>query len=126
MSSDLFSGVQSLQNVVDFHVKRHSVLASNLANASTPDYEVRDLVFSEEFQKAKQIQQTNSNHIQATPFSSGEVEVTRTPARSEKAGVRLERAMAKIAANKLRYEASLEIVDRRMGLLKYAATNGGM
>ena len=126
MSSDLFSGVASLQRTVDFHVKRHSVLASNLANASTPNYEVRDLVFSEQFQNAKQMLQTNQQHIQANPFSSGEVRVTTSASRSEKAGVRLELAMAKIAANKLRYEASLEIIDRRLGLLKYAASNGGM
>jgi len=126
MSSDLFSNIQSLQQVVDFHVKRHSVLASNLANASTPNYEVRDLLFSKEFNNAKQMLQTREGHIQSTPFRSGEVRVTTSAARSEKAGVRLERAMAKIAANKLRYEASLEIVDRRLGLLKYAAENGGM
>jgi flagellar basal body rod protein FlgB len=39
-------------------------------------------------------------------------------------GVRLEHVMAQITANRLRYETGIELARRRLGLLRYAATDG--
>ena len=38
--------------------------------------------------------------------------------------VDLEREMAKVAANRVRYGTSSELVSRRMALLRYTATDG--
>jgi flagellar basal-body rod protein FlgB len=41
--SNLFSPVAPLQYALDFHMERHNLLASNLANVDTPRYKPVDL-----------------------------------------------------------------------------------
>ncbi|OUW57398.1 MAG: flagellar basal body rod protein FlgB, partial [Alphaproteobacteria bacterium TMED199] len=46
--------------------KRNNILASNIANAATPNYKARDINFLDEFKKVTntgEIKTTHSNHI---------------------------------------------------------------
>ena len=41
--ADLFASIQPLHSALDYHLERHSVLASNVAHVDTPGYKPNDL-----------------------------------------------------------------------------------
>jgi len=62
-----------LQNALNLRAHRQQVLASNIANADTPNYKARDIDFAKELQRAQGVQAgnlnlsaTSSGHIQAS------------------------------------------------------------
>ena len=126
MSIDMFGSIAKLERLLDYHQQRHNVLASNLANAETPNYKSKDLVFKDVISAAETPVVTNSRHLggSASEISHSIIE-QKTPTGIDGNGVRLEQEMAKVSANKLRYNVSVEIVKRKLGILKYAASNGG-
>jgi flagellar basal-body rod protein FlgB len=130
MKTGLFDGITDLERVLDFHLARHSVLASNLANAETPGFKARDLQFSDALAAAQRVEAPESPSVpgaseaQAPRQDPGFVEVEREPSGVDGNGVRLEQAMAEVSANRLRYDTALEIAKRRMALLRYATGEG--
>ena len=121
---DIFGSLSSLERVLDYHLKRHNVLSSNLSNAETPGYRPKDLRFSQTMSDAQHLVRTDPSH--ADPSMTGSiVEVEEAPISGmDENGVSLELAMAKLAANRIRYEAGIELANRRLALLRYAATSG--
>ena len=132
MKTGLFEGLEGLERVLDFHLARHGVLASNLANAETPGFKPKDLVFDAELAAAMPEGPTapvapavpGAAQAPVEGTQTGYVEVEKNPTGPDGNGVRLEQAMAEVSANRIRYNTALEIVRRRMALLKYA-TGGG-
>lgn len=130
MKLDVFGGLRGIDAVLDYHLTRHSVLLSNLANSETPGYRPQDIVFTEVLEEASMPAPTHPDHI---PIHGGDaavhaydiVESDDVQTGGDENGVRMERAMAEVAANRLRYDAAVEIAQRRMALLRYAATDGG-
>jgi flagellar basal-body rod protein FlgB len=125
MTAKLFASLRGLERVVDYHLERHKVLSSNLANANTPGYQPRELLFRESLADAERMAATHPAHIQSEAQPDHLVELSDVPTGVDRNGVRLERAMAQVAANRLRYEAGIEILRRRLALMRYAARNGG-
>ncbi len=130
MKTGLFEGLDGLERMLDFHLARHGVLASNLANAETPGFKPKELVFSEQLAAATAAGPAGpqapvvpgaQQPVEGTPAY---VEVEKNPTGGDGNGVRLEQAMAEVSANRIRYNTALEIVRRRMALLRYA-TGGG-
>lgn len=129
MKTGLFEGLDGLEHVLDFHLARHGVLASNLANAETPGFRPKDLVFAEQLAAAEGPQAPGAPVVAGAqqPVEStevGYVEVEKNPTGPDGNGVRLEQAMAEVSANRIRYNTALELVRRRMALLRYAAGGG--
>ena len=127
MSMDLFKSTTGLERLLDYQMQRHGLLASNVTNAETPDYRPRDLVFSDAMKVADKMASTNSQHYGATIATKDQhfVRVEYGPTSVDKNGVRIERAMARLTANKLRYNSSVEVLKRRLALIKYAASGRG-
>lgn len=126
----LFRTVDRLQDAMTFHRERQSVLAGNLANLDTPGYRSVDLqrsVTTTGAGAALPMTQTHSGHMQHEGGFSG---VMRTfDDGGAKQGVdgnavTLERELAKVDANRIRYGTSSELASRRLSLLKYAAGDG--
>ena len=44
MKTEMFAEMANVERMLDFNMERHGVLASNLANAETPQYQPHDLV----------------------------------------------------------------------------------
>jgi flagellar basal-body rod protein FlgB len=128
----LFDSVDHLQSTLTFHRERHSVLAGNVANVDTPGYKPFDLnppasadglTASGDLGMAK----TDGAHLgtDGGGGSSGQVfQSDGDSAGADGNAVNLERELAKIDANRVRYQTSAELVSRRLALLKYAATDG--
>ncbi len=125
----LFDTVGDLEQAMTFNRERQTVIAGNLANLDTPGYRARDLApdrtagGAEPFQLAR----TDPQHIAgASPGDPAGSSVILDPADKGSDGnsVSLEREMAKLDANRVRYSTSAELVSRRLALLRYAASDG--
>jgi len=124
MGIDLNS-IGQLESALTFHRERHSVLAGNLANLDTPGYRPYDLNRTEAATPAP-LAVTQPDHLASgsatsyvTTFDDGGAMQG-----SDGNAVSLERELAKIDANRVRYAATSELVSRRLGMLKYAAGDG--
>jgi flagellar basal-body rod protein FlgB len=123
----LFDSVTKLEGAMTFHRDRHSVLAGNLANLDTPGYQPLDLERTSEAQgPAGAMTRTDPKHLQAVSADGTSTLAFADPSAAGADGnaVNLEREMAKVAANRVRYATSSELVSRRLALLRYAATDG--
>lgn len=128
MTLDAMSELNRLEQTLDFHLQRHSVLSSNLANADTPGYAPQDLVLQDAFDDTlSQLHTTNERHMggsqNATPMMRQTVEMQPSGG-IDRNGVQVEHSLAQVTANRLRYETGIELTRRRFALLRYAVTDG--
>jgi len=126
MKTGLFDELHGLERVLDFQLDRHSVLSANLANAETPGYKPHELVFADELALAE----PNKPEVPGAPTTASQstpsfVEIEQIPTGPDGNGVRLEQALAAVSANRMRYDTALELMRRRLALLKYAVGGGG-
>ena len=123
---NVFGSMSPLERVLDYHLKRHGVLAANVTNANTPTYKPKDVVFDEAMAAASGLTSTDTAHRAGTGDQSGfRVVEDPNPVNIDGNGVRLEKAMAQLGGNKIRYNTGLAILRKELGMLKYAASNGG-
>lgn len=127
----LFDSVNQMEGALDFHRDRQSVLAGNLANLDTPGYKPLDLERKPDFGSfAETLAKTHAGHMDAgggSDASHGEVRFADGDAANPSGDgnqVNLEREMAKLSANRVRYETTSELVSRTLAGLKYAAGDG--
>ena len=124
---DWFSELGGIEHMLDFHAKRHGLLASNMANAETPGYEAKDMRFVASLEGASSLQTTNARHMGMGGGGNGNAEVidvTQAPS-VDGNGVDKDHTMAQVTANRLRYEQGLELARRRLAIMRYGATDGG-
>lgn len=109
--SRIDGSLDTLQAALTYHRERHTVLAGNVANLDTPGYRPLDL-------------------SRPSPGSDGQAQVISS---FDDGGafqgpdgnaVSLERELAKIDANRTRYNTTAELVSRRIAMLRYAAGDG--
>lgn len=131
---DLYSGVRSLEVAMDYHLDRQVLLNSNIANSDTPGYRPLDLGLLPADRPGRGpggepgvlLARTAAEHL--GPHGRGALLVPfEDPAAS--AGndlnfVDMDRELAKVAANTLRYETAAELMARRLAALRYAAADG--
>ena len=122
----LFDSVDQLQTAMDFHRERHSVIAGNLANVDTPGYKPLDLERVDAGAPgAGALATTSEGHLQAAGVSSTTVAFADGgDSGADGNSVNLERELAKIDANRVRYQTSAELASRRLALLRYTAGDG--
>ncbi len=107
---DLFKGVRKVEPLLDFTWKRHKVIVSNIANADTPNYRVKDLTFRRELNSLK-LKTTREKHIQPTGSSAFKVVELRKPLiGNDRNNVSIEEEMAKLTQNRLAYEVYMRMV----------------
>jgi flagellar basal-body rod protein FlgB len=125
----IFNTITALQRPLDFHLERHGVLASNIANVDTPGFRSRDLVRGTpaDFGNTLSMAATAEGHIGALGGTSAEprvaIEDSTAPGRDGNS-VSLELEMSRLGANDLRYDAVAQMVTRHLGMLRYAASDG--
>lgn len=129
--SDLFSAVGSLHSALDYHLERHTVLASNIAHVDTPGFHPHDLRRvdpAQSFDNALSVamERTNGSHFQLPNAGAAALEGRIFQDNSAGAGndgnyVSLDREAAKVAANQLRYDVVSAVVSAELSQLRYAA-----
>jgi len=133
MSDFLFDSLYSgLNNVLDLRSKQHSLSATNLANADTPEYKAKFIPFDEVLANALHdkdsvgMEMTDARHIAGSgTISNPKVDEIEAPPWSEDGNsVVAEREMARLSANSLLYGAVVRGMSHRLAILRFAATNG--
>ena len=103
--------IDLLTGVLDLRSKKHKVLASNIANIDTPNYEPKDLDFERALEGAMAsgiaMAKTNPRHMPA-PGPGGGYEVVRTGDK-----VSIDQEMVSLAENHLMYNATVEMLARK-------------
>ncbi|MEL7450082.1 MAG: flagellar basal body rod protein FlgB [Pseudomonadota bacterium] len=111
---------------------RNRVLASNIANADTPNYKARDVDFKQVLKQAtggtSTLHRTHARHMDTSPNGAarpGDL-LYRVPHQPSLDGNTVESDVeqAQFAENAMRYQASVMLIDRRIkGLV--SAIKGG-
>jgi flagellar basal-body rod protein FlgB len=111
---------EALGRIMDHASRRHTVLASNVANADTPGYLPVDIPFTQELNKAIGTQSTDTRHI--GPSLAAEEAVFDVQSVPDKDGnaVDIDREMAKLAENGQRYMISSQTLSKKLAMLRYA------
>ena len=131
MMRDLFSStLDVLHKTLDLRQQRHTVLASNIANAETPGFIAKDVRFEEALRAAATppppppLRQTHPEHLPLIyPTSIRNVQGSLVVTPSDDVGhdlntVSIDQEMAKLATNTMHYNASTEILSRAFDQLK--------
>jgi flagellar basal-body rod protein FlgB len=126
--SSLFRGVEGLHQALDFHVSRHNVLASNLANAETPGFRPLEIVRAAPSETGGlPLQTTSEGHLGAGAAAADD-HITREDRTTDPGAngnaVSVEHEMSKLAANDIRFEGAVKLVASKLAMLRYAANDG--
>jgi flagellar basal-body rod protein FlgB len=125
--SYIFENVAPLSHALDYHVERHNLIASNVANADTPGYRPREMTFDAtlgELGGQLAMERTTEGHLGTAsggePESFTVYEETWATPGSDGNYVRLEHEMSRMQANGVRYRATTQMVSHHLGMLRYA------
>ena len=127
MAGKLFGdNIKLLGNVAGYAVDRHSLLTGNLANIETPGYRSKDVSFEDALQaalprkNALRMVRTNEKHL-PTYDASGKVR----PRVIEGGEVDIDKQMAKLAENNLRYNTMAQLLARKYRGIRETIEQGG-
>ncbi len=123
--------LQALTTAINFREMRQELISSNVANANTPGFKAKKLDFEEALARALDVDgqmQMNANdgrhfNVGNGGFNNLEPEVYDNPngVVSENGNtVDVEAEMAQMAENKLMYDALVQLINKKMGIMKYA------
>lgn len=132
------TSVQILQKNIDLRSKNQNLISSNIANAETPNYTPKALVFEQELQGAlKTVKNpvksniTNPRHINIKGADKRILSVTgrvvETPAKTpgkDGNSVELENEMTRMLENQVMYNASVQILAKKFEGIKTALREG--
>lgn len=124
--SNLFEkDIDVLSKSLDMYLMRQSVIADNIANAETPGYKARRVDFEAELQRA--VDSVDNAGAPSRDISSVSARVYQD-ADSERGQdlntVDMDREMAEMTKNDLRWSAATNAVSRKFALLKYSISGG--
>lgn len=124
----LFDALGPTGRALDYHLRRHNVLSSNVANADTPGFRPLELV-RELPGRENNLPLARSHEAHRGAGEGGREETEAEVERVIQPGgdgnaVSLEREMAKVAANDLRYQSVSKAIRHHLGMLRYAANDG--
>ena len=129
--------IEILGKSIDLRARNQNLISSNVANAETPNYVPKSLVFEDELQGALKGGSkgspvtTNARHIPLKGTSSRLQSVTgrvvETPSKSpgmDGNSVEIENEMSKMAENQIMYNASVQILSKKFEGIKTALREG--
>tara|TARA_B100002051_G_C16486098_1_gene510501 strand:- start:29 stop:415 length:387 start_codon:yes stop_codon:yes gene_type:complete len=102
--------------------RRNDIIASNIANSSTPNYKARDVNFLDEFKKVTKngdIRTSHVNHINTKNYNLSNKALYREPIVASLDGntVELSVEQMQFAENTMRYQTTLTFLNGKIGKL---------
>ncbi len=125
---------QALETALAMRDLRQKIISANIANAETPGYHARKMDFEENLARAldldglRRMDSTHPDHVNAESllrniapdvYENPEGDVS-----NDGNTVNLEKEMAAQAENSIMYKAALNLINKKLGALKYAASEG--
>lgn len=123
--------LQAMTTALNFREMRQKLISSNIANANTPGFKAKKIDFEEALARALDVDgqmQMNANdgrhfNVGNGGFNNLEPEIYENPngVVSENGNtVDVEAEMAVMAENKLMYDSLVQLINKKMGIMKYA------
>ncbi|OFZ20292.1 MAG: flagellar basal-body rod protein FlgB [Bdellovibrionales bacterium RBG_16_40_8] len=125
----------ALGSSINFRLLKQNVASSNIANAETPGYKAKKVDFEQALSRALDINglgQMSTDHpdhfyangnsmmnVGADVYENPDITVT-----NDGNTVDLEREMAELSENTILYRATLQLINKKLAGLAYAATEG--
>src|SRR5690348_4762294 len=137
MSNSIFDKTtDALGSSIDFRSLRQNVTASNLANAETPGYKAKVVDFEDALARAIDLEgwskdvTTDPEHYKLGPgaISRAQADIYDNPdvnVSNDGNTVDMEREMATLQENSILYKAALNLINKKLGAIRYAVTEGG-
>ncbi|MBP9708493.1 MAG: flagellar basal body rod protein FlgB [Oligoflexales bacterium] len=135
--SNLFTISDRLQiQSLEQRLKKHQVIAGNIVNSETPGYRALGYDFEKQLQdlanlsEGIQLKTSHPTHLKSALVTAEgnitpDVYIQPTESVGEDGNtVDVDKEMASLAENQILYRSAVEIINRKMGLIKYAI-NGG-
>lgn len=126
--------IGALNTSLNLRLANQNVIGSNIANADTPEYKAKTMEFESAFREALnvghdlQMRASDPRHLQVRSTDAVEPVIYEDPNDVFSLdGNTVDRAaeMAKMAENQLIYDSSVELLRKKLGMLKYAISEGG-
>ncbi len=115
----MWDKVDKLSNIASFYLERTKIIQGNIANADTPGYKPKDLVFEDVLQKTIDLKKTDIKHIDPEEKSQKFKEITLENVRGyDNNRVDIQEEMAKLAESSIMYKAMVENLKKEFEKLK--------
>jgi flagellar basal-body rod protein FlgB len=136
MSSPLFDKTTSALNAaIQFRQLRQDVISSNIANAETPGFKAKKMDFEQALARAVDIEgkgKMTADHQDHYLVGGGSIsrvspDVYDNPegqTNNDMNNVDLEKEMAQLGENSILYKTAIQLINKKMAALRYAATEG--
>ncbi len=126
--------IKALATALNFRQLRQEVISSNIANAETPGYKAKRVSFEEALARALDVDgnlsmnTTDGRHFDVGNggFDNLEPEIHDDPngiVSEDGNTVDRDAEMAAMAENKIMYDAAVQLLNKKLGLLKYAVSS---
>jgi flagellar basal-body rod protein FlgB len=128
------STVGALNNNLNLRLQEQNVIAGNIANADTPGYHAKAVSFEHAMRDALdlsaniKLESSSPEHFGSAGPEGVQIDVFEDPNGVESLdGNTVDRAaeMAKMKENQILYNASIEALRKKLGMLEYAISEGG-
>jgi flagellar basal-body rod protein FlgB len=123
-----------LQKVLDLRVRSQQIISSNIANIDTPGYSAGRLTFEDDLRRALAEPEKNAAKPHPGHFAIGGQGLDQVTGRvtrfadktglGDSNGVDLDQEMIAQSENQILYEAATQMLNKKLGLLKYVAQSG--
>ena len=126
--------MQALSQNLNLRLQNQNVIASNIANADTPGFKAKAMNFEQAMRDALdtgenlKLETSDAQHLGSRGPEAVQGEVYTDPNGVESLdGNTVDRAgeMAKMKENQILYNASIETLRKKIGMLEYGITEGG-
>lgn len=137
MSASIFDKTtNALGSSINFRSMRQNVTAANVANAETPGYKAKVVDFEDALVRAIDLEGWNKEAkpedddflIGGGAISRARADIYDNPdvnVANDGNTVDMEREMATLQENSILYKAALNLINKKLGAIRYAATEGG-
>ena len=116
--------IDTLSKSLDLHLQRHSIIADNIANAETPYFKARRIDFEAELQKATENSDSAEGFEDLASITGRISEEPFSEVGQDLNSVDMDREMAAMNKNDVKYSAGTQAISKKFALLKYAIGEG--
>ncbi len=115
----MWDKIDSLAQTASFYLERTKVIQSNIANADTPGYTAKDLVFEEELERTLALKKEYPKHIEPTEHRGKFKEIELPNIRGyDDNRVDIQEELAKLAESSIMYKSLAENLKKEFAKLK--------
>ena len=121
--------INLLEKSLDVSARRHQVITNNLANQDTMGYQPKELDFRKTLEQELEkgpgpLTRTHSKHLKHRSKPS-RLARDRAAGQPGSGHFDIEKEMTNLMENNIKYRTSVEMLIRKMGILKTAIVEGG-